>query len=201
MGTLSAPQEAFDPPGDCLRPDEFMAALADLSAAEKLKLAKIEAIYRKGTSYRSGDLLREVGMRVALDKRHCPRNIAIMAFMIKAMKSISYHEKQRLWRERALFADAAPAETGLGETTFSPALEMEAGRHTERDAHSAEAMEEIYKLFEKDREAQQVIAGLALGLRGAELRDEAGLDQAALDYAKKRIRKKIGALYPERNVE
>jgi len=201
MGRQNAPQETSDPSGNCLSPDEFMAALAGLPPDEKLKLAKIEAIFRKGTSYRSGALLGEVGARVALDKRHCPRDVSIMAFTIEVMKSISYHERQRLSRERALFADSKPTGTGSGETTFSPSLEAQAAWLKERQAQSDEAMEEIYQLFEKDEEAQQVIAGLSLGLKGAELRNETGLDQAKLDYAKKRIRKKIGTRYPERNVE
>jgi hypothetical protein len=145
--------------------------------------------------------LQEVGVRVALDKRHCPRDVAIVAFTIKVMQSIAYHERQRLSRERAMFADAAPGETGSAETTFSPALEAQAARYKECEAQSAEAMEEVYKLFENDKEAQLVVTGWAMGLRGAELRDETGLDQAKLDYVAKRIRKKIGTLYPERSVE
>ena len=47
----------------------------------------------------------------------------------------------------------------------------------------------IHGCFEGDEQAQMVVLGWSEGYRGKELRDFVGVDQAALDYAIKRIRR------------
>lgn len=64
------------------------------------------------------------------------------------------------------------------------------------DLHSRETVEAIFNIFDGDEKAQLVVMAWADGCRGAALREATGLDQAAVDYAAKRIRKKMKALYP-----
>jgi hypothetical protein len=61
----------------------------------------------------------------------------------------------------------------------------------------AAAVQAIYDHFDDDPDAQLVLMGWADGLRGGALREATDLDQAALDYAAKRIRSRMRALYPE----
>jgi hypothetical protein len=55
----------------------------------------------------------------------------------------------------------------------------------------------IYGCLEGDDEAQLVIMAIADGKKGKELRDEIGIDQAAYDYAKRRIKKALKKKFPE----
>jgi hypothetical protein len=55
----------------------------------------------------------------------------------------------------------------------------------------------IQAQFAADYEAQLLIEGWCDGLRGKPLRELTGLDQAALDYKAKLIRRRIKALYPQ----
>ena len=55
----------------------------------------------------------------------------------------------------------------------------------------------IYECLAGDDEAQFVIMALADGKKGKELRDEIGIDQAAYDYAMRRIRKALAKKFPK----
>jgi hypothetical protein len=64
------------------------------------------------------------------------------------------------------------------------------------ELQAADTVRTIHDMFQDDAEAQLVVMGWADGLRGRELRDGTGLDQAALDYAAKRIRTRMKKQYP-----
>jgi DNA-directed RNA polymerase specialized sigma24 family protein len=55
----------------------------------------------------------------------------------------------------------------------------------------------IYECLAGDDEAQLVIMAIADGKKGKELRDEIGIDQAAYDYAMRRIRKALAKKFPK----
>ena len=54
----------------------------------------------------------------------------------------------------------------------------------------------IHDCFDGDEKAQMVVLGWSEGYRGAELREFVDVDQAALDYAIKRIRRTMTKRYP-----
>lgn len=119
-----------------------------------------------------------------------------MAFLVKVMQSIAYHErtKNRRYRSSAKLdetsLDAEPAQGNPVATASSP-------EHDLLSKEEAEAVEAIFGHFEDDEEAQLVLMGWADGLHGRELREATGLDQAGLDYARKRIRSRMRKLYPD----
>ena len=65
------------------------------------------------------------------------------------------------------------------------------------EAKSEDTVRVIHAMFEGDPEAQMVILGWSEGYRGKELRELVGVDQAALDYAVKRIRRSMTKRYPD----
>jgi hypothetical protein len=67
----------------------------------------------------------------------------------------------------------------------------------EEDSARSEMVKDIFALFKDDQEAGLVLLGWSDGLRGEKLREFVGVDQPALDYAAKRIRRRLSKLYPK----
>jgi hypothetical protein len=196
MAVVSVPKEASEQSDDFLSPDEVLTALAAFSAAEKLRLSGIEGIRRRGTGYARGALLAEAMSRVCLGKRRCPRNVSVPAFIAQTMRSIAFHDRETRKADAALYLEPK-AFADANESGTTPALDRAASQQAIRSTSSVENVNEIYHHFDGDEEAKLVILAWSQGLRGLELRNETGLDQAAIDYAAKRIRKKMRKLYPE----
>jgi len=177
------------PGRECLRADEIGPAFDGLSQDDKLKLYAVEAILRRGTGLGKGDLLREAICRALDGERNCPRDVPFMAFLVMTMKSIASHARKKD-RRTVLRADPPePASMDGSATTTVPSSE---------DAMVvAPVLAEIHAHFEDDEEATLVLMGWAEELRGKALREATGLDQAALDYAAKRIRAGARKLYPD----
>lgn len=197
MGTVGTSTEASGSPDEHLCPEDFNAKLAALSSTDKLKLAAIEDHLRRGTGMKPGDLQHEVVCRVWLGKRKCPVGVAVMAFFINAMKSIASHERARRKKQVPLHAVAREGQMAPAATAMASDAEAAAQLVLDRAAHSIETVDEIVAFFDGDEAAQFVIMAWSDGLRGTALRAETGLDQNAVDYAAKRIRKKMREKYPE----
>jgi len=179
-----------------LRYDEIVAAFDTLACDEKMKLHAIEATLRSGTKFEQGELLHEALYRALEGTRKCPKGTSILAFLVMTMKSISSHDRDKSRRE-VLVAD--PTETPIASVTdLSPVPSPEDDAiAVEDDAIAETVLQEIYHHFEDDEEATMVLMGWADGLRGVKLREVTGLDQAAVDYAAKRVRAGARKLRPD----
>jgi DNA-directed RNA polymerase specialized sigma24 family protein len=196
MGMGIGMKEAPDSSGENLSAEEIGAAFGSLSAGDKLKLEAIEAIKRSGTRFKSGQLIHEAVCQAILGERKCPRGIAVMAFLVQTMRSIASHERERQRRFVPLVAVPREGEAGSAGPALSRTAESVAVREVERLAQSAETDETNLNMFDGDEKAQLVLMAWADGYRGKDLREVTGLDQAAVDYAAKRIRGKMRKLYP-----
>lgn len=168
--------------------DEIGPAFDGLSHDDKLKLYAIEAIRRGGTEFAKGELLREALCRTLNGVRKCPRDTSFIAFLATTMRSIASHSRKQ---SKRVLAMADPPETPPEDSYGALSAPS-----PEDHAVAASVLQEIYGHLENDEEATLVVMGWAVGLRGKALRDETGLDQAALDYAAKRIRAVARKLYP-----
>lgn len=194
MGKTSVMRDA--PAGDYLSAAEIGAGFDALSPDDKLKLGAIETIRRRGTGFGAGDLLHEAVCRALTGDRHCPRDVPLMAFLVETMRSIASHARKKQRRSVPLSAVPHAGGTAADSQADPPA----AGPSPEdllMEKEDAAAVQAIHDHFEDDPEAQLVLMGWAEELRGGPLREATGLDQAALDYAAKRIRKRVRALYPQ----
>jgi hypothetical protein len=196
MDDVTAAKQASATPNTHLCAVEVFAAFAALSADDKLKLDAIERIKRWGTGFGRGQLLHEAFCQVVLGERRCPRDVPLMAFLVQTMRSLASHERARQRRTASMDAVAREGSVITVGTAVSETVEAAAADLGQRLAHSRETVEAIISLFDGDEKAQLVIMGWADGCRGAALREATGLDQAAIDYAAKRIRKTMKALYP-----
>lgn len=178
------------PAGAFLSCEELLVALDALTPDEKLKLADIEAARLDGTSFTPGELLQEALCRALLGERNCPRNVPFMAFMAQTMRSIANHNREQARRTVSTSDNAGGDAAPPGATAPSPEDEL-------MQRQDAAAVQAIHGCFEDDPEAQLVLLGWQDGLRGSELREATGLDQGKLDYAIRRIRKRMRSAYPQ----
>jgi DNA-directed RNA polymerase specialized sigma24 family protein len=176
------------PKQDCLSSDEISAAFDGLSPDDRLKLRLIENHLLGGTGMSKGDLVHEAVCRSLTGRRNCPRHINFMAFLVETMKSIASHAREKRRR--------SPPVGELDATSITEASDIALALSPEDQLIEKSRLQEIYGHFEDDGEAGLVLLGLADGLRGKELREFTGLDQPGLDYALKRIRKRMRNLYP-----
>jgi DNA-directed RNA polymerase specialized sigma24 family protein len=115
-----------------------------------------------------------------------------MAFIVQTMRSIASHHREKRRREPA--DGGAAQEAQEARPVFSAAASDPEQTLIERE--SEDTVGAIHGCFEGDEQAQMVVLGWSEGYRGKELRDFVGVDQAALDYAIKRIRRTMTKRYP-----
>ncbi|MDP2374402.1 sigma-70 family RNA polymerase sigma factor [Reyranella sp.] len=167
--------------------DEVRTAIDHLTADEMLKLHLIERRLLGGTGMSKGDLVHEAICKALLGARQWPRNEPVMACIVMTMKSLASHARDT---ERS--AQEAEPEVALMTPPVTPTPDASLAQ-SDRKA----AIEAINAALTGDEEAQLVLLGWADSLRGKPLRDLVGCDQAALDYAIKRVRQKAMILYPD----
>jgi hypothetical protein len=176
-----------------LAPQEVLKALEASSADDKLRLKLIERRRRSGTDFGEGELYREALCLTLLGKRKCPIEVSLVAFLAQTMRSLASHRRARLKRQRV----AAKS----GKTEAIEDLQVLTDQHNPEasliEQEDTDMVAAIYECLEGDDEAQLVVMAIANGKRGKELRDEIGIDQAAYDYAMRRIKKAVKKRFPE----
>jgi DNA-directed RNA polymerase specialized sigma24 family protein len=178
--------------GGFLDSEDISEAFDSLSPENRLKLYEIERIALRGTDLSPGDLLHEALCAAIMGDRKCPRDVPFMAFVVETMRSIASHHREKRRREPA--DGGAAQETQDAQPVFSPVTSDPEQMLIERE--SEDTVGAIHDCFEGDEQAQMVVLGWSEGYRGKELRDFVGVDQAALDYAIKRIRRSMTKRYP-----
>ena len=178
--------------GKFLDSEDISEAFDSLSPENRLKLYEIERIALRGTDLSPGDLLHEALSAAIMGDRKCPRDVPFMAFIVQTMRSIASHHREKRRREPA---DGGAAQEAQGaRPVFSTVTSDPEQMLIERE--SEDTVGAIHDCFEGDEQAQMVVLGWSEGYRGKELRDFVGVDQAALDYAIKRIRRSMTKRYP-----
>jgi DNA-directed RNA polymerase specialized sigma24 family protein len=195
MSETGGPPHASGSSVEYLDRDEVETALDSLSADDKLKLLAVERTFLGGTGYTPKELLHDATCRVIFGERKWPRSVNPVAFLIETMRSITSHARKKRKREVPL----EPGKKGDDEKeSESPDFPSEALDPLEQllEKEAADVVAAIQNHFSGDEEAQLVILGWTGDLRGKELRDFVGVDQATLDYAVKRIRRVMKKFYP-----
>jgi DNA-directed RNA polymerase specialized sigma24 family protein len=177
--------------GEFLDSEDISEAFDSLSGKNRLKLHEIERVALRGTDLSPGDLLHEAFCAAIMGDRRCPRSVPFMAFIVQTIRSIASHHREKHLREPA--DGGATQETQAARPLFSGAVLDPEQVLIEREENTVAA---IHDSFDDDEQAQMVVLGWSEGYRGKELRDFVGVDQAALDYAIKRVRRTMTKRYP-----
>jgi DNA-directed RNA polymerase specialized sigma24 family protein len=172
--------------------EDISEAFDSLSLENRLKLYEIERVALRGTDLSPGDLLHEALCAAIMGDRKCPRDLPFMAFIVQTMRSITSHHREKRQREPA--DGGAAQETQEARPVFSAAASDPEQMLIERE--SEDTVRAIHDCFKGNEQAQMVVLGWSEGYRGKELRDFVGVDQTALDYAIKRIRRTMTKRYP-----
>ncbi len=176
-----------------LAPEELLEKLDSLSAADKMRLRRIEQRRLGGTDFKEGELYKEAVCRAIVGQRNCPRGKSFIAFLAQSMRGIASHRRAALKKQVPL--EKADRSGKVSELQIaSDQLDPEA---TLIEREAVDIVSHIYDCLDGDEQAQLVILAISEGKKGKELRDAVGIDQAAFDYIMKRIRKVMRKRYPK----
>jgi DNA-directed RNA polymerase specialized sigma24 family protein len=174
-------------------PEEVLETLESMSAQDKIRLRLIERRRCGGTDFPEGHLYSEAVCLALFGKRKCPRDVPVIAFLLQTMRSLASHRRTQLKQQKSTRKTRHSGDASeLQIPTDQHNPEMALIEQEDTDTVTA-----IYECLAGDDEAQLVIMAIADGKKGKELRDEIGIDQAAYDYAMRRIRKALAKKFPK----
>lgn len=156
-------------------------AIRALSDTDLVRLKALARLWSRGLPGGLGwvDILNEAIVRVLDGSRPWPRGVPLLAFLSGVMRSICLDHWRRARREVA------------GEDLDGLAEEAEPAPDPERTLAAAQALCEVTRLFAHDRQARQIIAGLAEGLGAREIQRLYGMSETDYDSARKRMRRTL----------
>ncbi len=181
--------------------DTAVARAADVASAidalSDLELVRLKALARLwsrdlpgGLGW--GDILHEAIARVLDGSRPWPPDVPILAFLSGVMRSIcNDHWRRARLEQRLLVSRDDP------EQRSSPSEQADEVPDPERVLAAAQALANVYRLFEADPLALKIIAGMAGGLAAREICKVH--DMSELDYDTTRRRMRRALLRDQRN--
>ncbi|MFK4492530.1 hypothetical protein [Bradyrhizobium sp. USDA 336] len=204
MDHVSAPSSgaaAFPP--EHLTYEEVVLALDGLTPLDHARLAAIEHRHLGGTDFADGDLLQEAVCAALFEEKACPRTILFIAFLAQSMRNIATRRRKGLLRQVApedARIDEGGRKTvdGKGKSPLRDAgpNPEQAMIEAEQDGRASEVWAVLNAHYGPDEEMSMVLLGWENDMRGEELRDFVGVDQARLDYLIKKIRRIARRQYP-----
>ena len=170
---------------------EALTSLTDMEMAHLRYRAKFWAgsLGRHAAGRDWEDLLNEALTRLLSGQRSWNPEIGIVQVIDQAMRSIrsSWSEKgERSGVEALVSVAPTDAADDEGRVTVVPATES-----PESLAADRELIDQIQQLFADDEDAQTVLTGYDLGMKGPELLEVSGLSRKEFEAARRRIRRGI----------
>jgi RNA polymerase sigma-70 factor (ECF subfamily) len=154
---------------------ELVAAIAQLTAGEKIAIMKIARLYARGTPYDHEDLIHEAFARVLEGRRTWPSHLGATMFFGGVLRSIAWE-----WRYDRQ-ADAAAADMGCADGRADAALDAE----------------KVLAIFDDDPVAKRIVLAMMDGARGEELVAVSGLGKREYESKRTKIRRRIDRLFDD----
>ncbi|MGY3610892.1 MULTISPECIES: RNA polymerase sigma factor [unclassified Bradyrhizobium] len=181
--------------------DDAVARAADVASAidalSDLELVRLKALARLWSRDLPGglgwsDILHEAIARVLDGSRPWPPEVPILAFLSGVMRSIcNDHWRRARLEQRLLVSRDDPEQRSW------PSEQADEVPDPERVLAAAQALANVYRLFEADPPALKIIAGMADGLAAREICKVH--DMSELDYDTTRRRMRRALLRDQRN--
>jgi DNA-directed RNA polymerase specialized sigma24 family protein len=154
---------------------ELVAAIARLTAGEKIAIMKIARLYARGTPYDHEDLMHEAFARVLEGRRRWPSHVSATMFFGGVLRSIAWE-----WRcERQ--GERAPDDLAAQE----------------RDASAAIDAEKILTIFDDDPVAKRIVLAMMEGAKGEELQAASGLGKREYESKRTKIRRRVDRFFDD----
>lgn len=203
-----------DPPTDLATADEVRSAIENLSDDDALRIWKAGRAFLWGTEFDDPDellgeaMLRAIEAAGKVKGRHWPKATPFVAFVIMTMKSIADGSRESDYMSKTVaMEDMANEFTGdahpmdlLGH--FAPSVEeelIEAKGLAMRAARAGIDAGKIDAYFADDQEVAWLILCLKEDRKPSKARETAGLTQTEYETARRRMRRGIEQLFPNRS--
>lgn len=172
---------------------EARQAIERLTSADLLRLGKAGRQYAFAAGCDADDLLNEAVCQTIKGVRNCPREMAMVPFLIGVMRSRASGRQQKVEPE-LVSADATDAEGRMLHEPVETKPNVEELALTREDASARRNALEA--LFADDEEATLFLWAYLDDLSKEEIMAVIGVDLTAYATIRRRVRRRIGAAYP-----
>ena len=205
--------EFEDRPDDTATPEDVRQAIDALSKEELYRIRKAAVYCLLGTEYQEPqEIINEAivrTMKAASGEkgRHWPKSVPFIAYMIRTIQGLANDSQESSVQTRTDYMEAMATETASAEDVLgrfehhhidvlTQALELE--ETSERQDRAKEIVSKIDAYFAGGSEVTWVIMGHKDDLSAAEIRELSGMTQTQYETARKRFRRGLDKLFPEK---
>jgi len=172
-----------------IAPSVTALSLKLVTEMDLLRLKSIARLHARGLppDVSWDDLLQEAFTRVLTNQRVKPDDVGMVAFLAGIMRSLRSDHIRRarrgVRRDDSRWLDRDEDEPLPDHEVLDPTADLE------RALIAADELDKIRQLFADDRQAQQIIDGLAEGLTAEQIRAQHQISRTDYDSARKRMRR------------
>lgn len=181
-------------------PEEIKAVLAGLSEAEMGRLIDMAEYLAKRCRLSGDDLLHEAFCRALEGRRRCRRGTSIVGFLWGVMRSLASEEIEAIkGNNRPVLASelARDGDRDAGQDVLTIAAAHGDDVMVSR-VHDRAVLEKIEALVSGDEQLAMLVEGLKDNLRGEALQELLGVDVKGLAALRKRLKRSLTSIDPER---
>jgi len=172
-----------------LTENEINEAIRNFSDIVWLRLRKVARYFAQFSPLDEKDLLQEAFARALDGKRHCPRHVDVVKFLVEVMRSIRSDECKSQKRKPEIYLLSDVDDEGEITDSFKDIIAQE--------EECAQIKSAILALFEEDDIAQMMVEGIMEDIKGEELRSLVNLETTAFASKRKLIRRRIDKAFPK----
>ncbi len=174
---------------------EVLQAIEGLTSADLLRLERAGRVYALTAGCDAGDLISEAICLTIAGNRNCPREMAIMPFLVGVMRSRAWASKQKAGLLPELVSIDATTDSGQAfHEPATPDLNVEQTALAKEDASARR--DALEALFADDELATLFLWADLEELSKEEIMIMNDLDITAYATVRRRMRRKINAAFP-----
>jgi len=206
--------KSTDPPSRNATHEEVCDAINALSVADSIAIDLASKSFSRGSDYEPQELINEAISRTlggvdSKDGRHWPEDVPFVAFFIMTMMGVANDSRESNHRKRTISLEAntppgSSVDQLLGAMSYhhpdplSQALDSEVEAANERRAKDVLSALETH--FVGDDDVSWIILGVREGKKANEIMELSGMNQTQYETARRRYRRGVAVLFPEKRL-